>query len=159
MRPLIFLSEHLRPLKKHSGWVFPNHNFHPLTLLHLIQRFYVASSRQLKRMESVRRSPIFNHFLESIQGASTIRAFGYQQQFVGDNAIKVDFNQVAHYASFSSNRWFYDLSCYSPDRNSRGDVIRRGIYLEKKSELGHELHEMKELENFSWEVKNIFQEF
>ena len=92
-----------------SGWLSGAITAGPIQALTLkltfAQRFYVASSRQLKRMESVRRSPIFNHFLESIQGASTIRAFGYQQQFVGDNAMKVDFNQVAHYASFSSNRY------------------------------------------------------
>ena len=31
LRPLIFLSENLTPHKKHSGWVFPIDNVHPLT--------------------------------------------------------------------------------------------------------------------------------
>ena len=30
LSPLIFLSENLRPLKKHSGRVFPINNVHPL---------------------------------------------------------------------------------------------------------------------------------
>lgn len=68
------------------------------------QRVYVATSRQLKRIESVSRSPIYSHFLETINGASTIRAYSQQQRFIRDNYYRTDENQVAYYCTISSNR-------------------------------------------------------
>ncbi|XP_029207815.1 multidrug resistance-associated protein 1-like [Acropora millepora] len=76
-----------------------------LALYVLVQRLYVSSSRQLKRIESVSRSPIYSNFLETINGTTTIRAFGQQQRFIHDNYFIVDENQVAYYPSVSSNRW------------------------------------------------------
>ena len=70
-----------------------------------LQRVYVATSRQLKRIESVSRSPIFNNFFETINGSSTIRAFGQQQRLIRDNYYRVDENNVAFYPGTSANRY------------------------------------------------------
>lgn len=78
----------------------------PLTILYyFIQNFYVATSRQLKRIESVTRSPIYSHFGESITGQSTIRAYGAQQRFIHDSVRRVDFNQQCSYPAIIANRW------------------------------------------------------
>uniref|UniRef100_A0A673HZR5 Multidrug resistance-associated protein 1 n=1 Tax=Sinocyclocheilus rhinocerous TaxID=307959 RepID=A0A673HZR5_9TELE len=78
----------------------------PLGLLYFfVQRFYVASSRQLKRLESVSRSPVYTHFNETLLGTSVIRAFGEQQRFIRESDGRVDHNQKAYFPSIVANRW------------------------------------------------------
>ncbi|KAK4875040.1 hypothetical protein RN001_011462 [Aquatica leii] len=72
---------------------------------YLVQRFYVATSRQLKRLESVSRSPIYSHFGETVTGASAIRAYGQTERFINESEAKVDFNQVCYFPSIIANRW------------------------------------------------------
>lgn len=69
------------------------------------QIYYVPSSRQLKRIESNLRSPIFSHFAETLDGVSSIRAFGQQQQFTIENLSRVQRNMRAYYVNVASNRW------------------------------------------------------
>ncbi|MGH0130137.1 UNVERIFIED_CONTAM: hypothetical protein FKN15_041188 [Acipenser sinensis] len=76
----------------------------PLGLLYFF-RFYVASSRQLKRLESVSRSPVYSHFNETLLGASVIRAFREQPRFIRESDNRVDHNQRAYYPSIVANRW------------------------------------------------------
>ncbi|XP_077406386.1 ATP-binding cassette sub-family C member 3 isoform X2 [Vanacampus margaritifer] len=78
----------------------------PLAFAYIfVQRFYVATSRQLKRLESVSRSPIYSHFSETITGSSVIRAFGRHSAFVSMGDMKVDENQKSYYPGIVSNRW------------------------------------------------------
>ncbi|XP_033840126.1 ATP-binding cassette sub-family C member 3 isoform X2 [Periophthalmus magnuspinnatus] len=78
----------------------------PLIFIYVfVQRFYVATSRQLKRLESVSRSPIYSHFSETVTGSSVIRAYGRQSAFVLMSDIKVDENQKSYYPGIVSNRW------------------------------------------------------
>ncbi|XP_064415228.1 multidrug resistance-associated protein 1 isoform X2 [Latimeria chalumnae] len=78
----------------------------PLGLLYFfVQRFYVATSRQLKRLESVSRSPVYSHFNETLLGVSVIRAFEEQKRFIKYSDAKVDENQKAYYPSIVANRW------------------------------------------------------
>ncbi|XP_065898603.1 multidrug resistance-associated protein 1-like isoform X2 [Dysidea avara] len=113
----------------------------PLSVLYLlIQRFYVATSRQLKRLESIRRSPIYTHFQETLLGLSSIRAYRHQERFIMESEHRVDENQAAYYPGICSNRWlairlelignliilFATLFAVI-ERNSSGDGIDPGL--------------------------------
>ncbi|TBU30707.1 metal resistance protein YCF1 [Dichomitus squalens] len=67
--------------------------------------YYLATSRELKRLDAVSRSPIFAWFSESLNGLSTIRAFGQQKLFIENNERRVDRNQICYLPSISVNRW------------------------------------------------------
>lgn len=78
----------------------------PLGILYYyIQKFYVPTSRQLKRLESVSRSPIYAHFSETLAGVASIRAYRREADFIHENEVKVDTNLEAYYPSICSNRW------------------------------------------------------
>ena len=74
-------------------------------LYYFVQKFYVSTARQVKRMESVTRSPIYTHFGETISGASTIRAYKRAKDFIDENERRIDTNQICYYPSYVSSRW------------------------------------------------------
>lgn len=69
-----------------------------------MQNFYIPTSRQLKRIESVTRSPIYTHFSETISGGPTIRAYEASARFIKESKIRVDRNQSYYYISLAANR-------------------------------------------------------
>lgn len=69
------------------------------------QQFYLFTSRELRRLDSVSRSPIFAHFQETLTGVSTIRAYDQIDRFLFLNRHKMDSNMAAYHPSVSSNRW------------------------------------------------------
>jgi ABC-type multidrug transport system fused ATPase/permease subunit len=78
----------------------------PITIAYYsIARKYLCTSRELKRLEAITRSPIFSHFGEALQGASTIRSYGAKNRFIEENHKKVDYNHRAFFFMWISNRW------------------------------------------------------
>lgn len=71
----------------------------------MIGKRYSAASRELRRMDSVTRSPLFSHFGETLIGVVTIRAYGATQQFMNEMLTKVDENARPYYYVWISNRW------------------------------------------------------
>ena len=55
-----------------------------------VQQVYVSTSRQLKRLESVLKSPIYSHFGETLNGTTTIKAFKMENDFIKQSEDLVD---------------------------------------------------------------------
>lgn len=74
-------------------------------IYYTIMQIYIPTSRELKRLDAILRSPIFSHFGETLEGASIIRAFRAERQFVDLSMAKLEKNLRSYYANVASNRW------------------------------------------------------
>ncbi|KAJ5602624.1 hypothetical protein N7537_005580 [Penicillium hordei] len=66
---------------------------------------YLNSSRDLKRLESVQRSPLYQQFGETLNGIVTIRAYGDGPRFMVDNHRRINAYNRPHIYLWASNRW------------------------------------------------------
>ena len=77
-----------------------------ITILYfLIGKFYINSSRDLKRIESVQRSPLYQQFGETLAGMTTIRAYGDERRFIRDNLAQVNTHNRPFIYLWAANRW------------------------------------------------------
>lgn len=74
-------------------------------LYFLIGRFYINSSRDLKRLESVHRSPLYQQFGETLSGMTTIRAYGDERRFIRENLGKINVQHRPFIYLWAANRW------------------------------------------------------
>ncbi|KAH9149488.1 hypothetical protein AeRB84_007448, partial [Aphanomyces euteiches] len=73
---------------------------------YVMGEFFKKSSRELKRLEGVSRSPIFSSFAETLDGVQTIRAFKMDRHFIRQNRKAVDTNAKFLFALVGVGRWF-----------------------------------------------------
>jgi ABC-type multidrug transport system fused ATPase/permease subunit len=67
--------------------------------------FYLRASRDLKRLESVNRSPLFQQFGETLSGMTTIRAYGDERRFIRDNLARINKQARPFLYLWGANRW------------------------------------------------------
>ncbi|THH23155.1 hypothetical protein EUX98_g8019 [Antrodiella citrinella] len=81
----------------------------PAVIIGLIYRSlaigYLNCGRDLRRMESNSRSPIFANFGEVLEGIVTVRAFSAEKRFLDDLHKKVDVATKMWYNFWMTNRW------------------------------------------------------
>ncbi|MBK9323465.1 MAG: ATP-binding cassette domain-containing protein [Bdellovibrionaceae bacterium] len=75
-------------------------------LYYLVQRDYRRPAREVKRLDSVARSPRYAHFKESLQGLVVIRSFNKSDWFLRKFYDKLAHNQRMFYSHYLINRWF-----------------------------------------------------
>ena len=71
----------------------------------MIQKFYLRTSRQVRLLDLEAKSPLYSHFIESLSGLVTIRAFGWSDSFVEQNLVLLDNSQKPYYLLFCVQRW------------------------------------------------------
>ncbi|KAJ3583658.1 hypothetical protein NHX12_016210, partial [Muraenolepis orangiensis] len=79
----------------------------PLLLVFLfICRYFLQTSRSVKRLEATSRSPIFSHLSSTLQGLWTIRAFRAQERFQNLFEAYLDLHSECWFMYLATSRWF-----------------------------------------------------
>uniref|UniRef100_A0A4W6CXA1 ATP-binding cassette, sub-family C (CFTR/MRP), member 4 n=1 Tax=Lates calcarifer TaxID=8187 RepID=A0A4W6CXA1_LATCA len=79
----------------------------PLLFIFLyLRRFYLCTSRDVKRLESTTRSPVFSHLSSSLQGLWTIRAFRAEERLKEAFDAHQDLHSGAWFLFLMTSRWF-----------------------------------------------------
>jgi ABC-type multidrug transport system fused ATPase/permease subunit len=74
-------------------------------LYFMIGKLYINASRDLKRLDSVQRSPLYQQFGETLSGMTTIRAYGDERRFIRENEHRVNTHSRPFLYSWAANRW------------------------------------------------------
>ncbi|KAH8695211.1 P-loop containing nucleoside triphosphate hydrolase protein [Talaromyces proteolyticus] len=71
----------------------------------LLQVFYLRTSRVLRLLDVEAKAPLFSHFLETLSGVVTIRAYGWQKAYTMRNIAQINESQKPFYALLSIQQW------------------------------------------------------
>ncbi|KAH8087167.1 multidrug resistance-associated ABC transporter [Cristinia sonorae] len=75
------------------------------TVYYNVGKVYGQTSRDMRRLDSVTRSPLYSIYGETIAGVTVIRAFGASSKFLRDMLRCVDTNSNPYYWMWGVNRW------------------------------------------------------
>uniref|UniRef100_A0A803QEB7 ABC-type xenobiotic transporter n=1 Tax=Cannabis sativa TaxID=3483 RepID=A0A803QEB7_CANSA len=76
-----------------------------MILFYMAYLHYQSTAREVKRLDSVTRSPVYAQFGEALNGLSTIRSYKAYDRMAYINGKSMDNNIRFTLANFSSNRW------------------------------------------------------
>ncbi|MCJ1423071.1 hypothetical protein MMC29_000952 [Sticta canariensis] len=71
----------------------------------VIGKLYINSSRDLKRIESIQRSPLYQHLDETVAGVVTVRAYGQERRFAAEALRRLDMHSAAYLGLWATNAW------------------------------------------------------
>ncbi|KAL7243223.1 hypothetical protein ACSBR1_015604 [Camellia fascicularis] len=76
-----------------------------LLLFYAAYLYYQSTSREVKRLDSISRSPVYAQFGEALNGLSTIRAYKAYDRMANINGKSMDNNIRFTLVNISANRW------------------------------------------------------
>ena len=71
----------------------------------MIQRYYLRTSRKVQLLDLEAKSPLYSHFIESLSGLVTVRAFQWSDAFMEQNLVLLDNSQKPYYLLWCIQRW------------------------------------------------------
>ena len=78
----------------------------PIMFLYIsVQRFYIPACRELQRIESISRSPIYSGLGEAVNGVETIRAFRQERHFISISDKLIQHNADAFVTQKLASGW------------------------------------------------------
>ncbi|KAI0717016.1 multidrug resistance-associated ABC transporter [Earliella scabrosa] len=75
------------------------------SLYYSVGKVYGQTSRDMRRLDSVTRSPLYSIYGETIAGVAVLRAFGASSKFLRDMLRCADTNSNPYYWMWGVNRW------------------------------------------------------
>ncbi|CAM1323224.1 Sur (predicted) [Pycnogonum litorale] len=76
-----------------------------IVIYYLVQKFFRSTSRELQRLDSITKSPIYSHFSETLGGLPVIRAYRDEERFTEKIMNQINVNNAAFILVNSANRW------------------------------------------------------
>lgn len=73
--------------------------------LYWLQKFYLRTSRQLRLLDLETKTPLYQHFTETLEGVATIRAFGWQEPFDQTAFKRLNDSQRPYFQLYCVQRW------------------------------------------------------
>ncbi len=77
-----------------------------LVFYYFLQRDYRRPAREIKRLDSLARSPRYAHFKETLMGLTVIRGFDKEGWFIESFRKRLVKSQETFYNAYILNRWF-----------------------------------------------------
>jgi ABC-type multidrug transport system fused ATPase/permease subunit len=78
-----------------------------ILILWYLQHFYLRTSRQVRLLDLEAKSPLYAHFLDTLKGITTIRAFGWVGHSMARHKQLLEQSQRATYMRSMIQRWLF----------------------------------------------------
>jgi ATP-binding cassette subfamily C (CFTR/MRP) protein 1 len=76
-----------------------------LVPFYIIAQHYRWAARDLRRLQSLSRSPIMSHFSEAMKGHAVVRAFGAKERFLARSVKLLDENMQGAWYNWAATQW------------------------------------------------------